>query len=111
MPQPRACSQSWIQATLLLPFLLPVLPQMSTPGAGAALVPRLLRSAVGLLDEGGLEARTAGKRMLWMLRDLLDGGGRVGEEFKWALGRLDCKTDKARGGCCGLLRRVVCSGL
>ena len=75
---------------------------MSAGGGGAALVPRLLRAAVALLDEGGLEARTAGKRMLWALRGLLDGptgggGGGGGEEFKRALARLDCKTDKVGG--------------
>ncbi|PRW60199.1 FAM179B isoform X2 [Chlorella sorokiniana] len=61
---------------------------------GGALLPRLLRAAVSLLDEGGLEARTAGKRLLWALRRLLDGGGQAGDEFKRALARLDCKTDK-----------------
>lgn len=66
----------------------------------AALLPRLLRAAVSLLDEGGLEARTAGKRMLWLLRRLLDGGG-GGDDFKRALARLDCKTDKVRA--CGVL--------
>lgn len=71
---------------------------MSAGGAGAALVPRLLRAAVALLDEGGLEARTAGKRMLWALRGLLDGPtGGGGDEFKRALARLDCKTDKVGG--------------
>ena len=52
---------------------------------------------MGLLEEGGLEARTAGKRMLWALRRLLDGAG--GDEFKRALARLDCKTDKVRACC------------
>lgn len=64
---------------------------------GGALLPRLLRAAVGLLDEGGLEARTAGKRMLWALRRLLDGGP-GGDEFKRALARLDCKTEKVCAG-------------
>ena len=75
----------------------PVIPTLQLSGLppvpGGPLLPRLLRAAVALLDEGGLEARTAGKRMLWALRRLLDGGG-AGDDFKRALGRLDCKTDK-----------------
>ena len=42
------------------------------------------------------EARTAGKRMLWELRRLLDSGsGSSGDDFRRALARLDCKQDKA----------------
>lgn len=78
----------------LLPSSGPL--QVSAPSSAATLVPRLLRAAVALLDEGGLEARTAGKRMLWMLRAQLDGGsGGGGDDFKRSLAKLDCKTDKA----------------
>lgn len=76
--------------------LSPPLLQVSGPG-GSSLVPRLLHTAVGLLDEGGLEARTAGKRMLWELRRLLDGsGGSTSDEFRRALARIECKADKVR---------------
>lgn len=82
-----------------------MLPQLdSAAGGGAAagaLAPRLLRTAVGLLDEGRLEARTAGKRMLWELRRLLDGGTGGGDDFRRALARLDCKTDKVLCVCRG----------
>ena len=78
-----------------LPALLPPLLQVSVAGGGA-LVSRLLRAAVGFLEEGGLEARTAGKRMLWERRRLLDSGsGSSGDDFRRALARLDCKQDKA----------------
>lgn len=38
--------------------------------ASGPLLGRLLRAAVGFLDEGGLEARTSGKRILWEVRGL-----------------------------------------
>ena len=77
--------------------MLPLL-QVTAPGGGA-LVSRLLRAAVGFLEEGGLEARTGGKRMLWELRRLLDSGASSssGDDFRRALARLDCKQDKASG--------------
>lgn len=81
--------------------------QVSAPGGSAALLSRLLRAAVGLLEEGGLEARTAGKRMLWELRRLLDNNsssGSGGDDFRRALARLDCKQDKVGVGICW----VVC---
>ncbi|KAL4449554.1 hypothetical protein ABPG77_007198 [Micractinium sp. CCAP 211/92] len=65
-------------------------------GAGSALTPRLLRAAVALLEEGALEARTAGKRMLFELRGLLDAAAAagLGDDFKRCLDRLECKADK-----------------
>ncbi|KAL4421548.1 hypothetical protein ABPG75_010839 [Micractinium tetrahymenae] len=71
----------------------------SGAGAGCGVfTARSRRAAVALLDEGGLEARTAGKRLLFELRSLLDaaaaaaGGGC--DDFKRCLARLECKTDK-----------------
>ena len=69
-----------------------------TGGGGGSLLPRLLHAAVALLEEGGLEGRTAGKRMLWELRRLMDGEGFRGEEFKRAVARLNCKSDKVGMG-------------
>ena len=66
-------------------------------GGGSVLVGRLLRAAVGLLDEGSLEARSAAKQILREVRQVLDGPG----EFQSALARLDCKTDKVREACHG----------
>lgn len=80
------------------PSSLPPPLQVPAPGSAATLVPRLLRAAVALLDEGGLEARTAGKRMLWMLRAQLDSSAAGGDDFKRSLAKLDCKTDKASAG-------------
>jgi hypothetical protein len=78
------------KVTALLPLL-----QVSAAGGGP-LVSRLLRAVVGFLEEGGLEARTAGKRMLWELRRLLDSGSSGGgDDFRRALARLDCKQDRA----------------
>lgn len=65
------------------------------PDRGGALLPRLLRAAVALLEEGRLEARTAGKRMLWELRRQLDSGrGPGADDFRRTLARLDCSTNK-----------------
>lgn len=71
-------------------------------GAGGALTPRLLRAAVALLEEGALEARTAGKRMLFELCGLLDAAAAagLGDDFKRCLDRLECKADKV-GACLG----------
>lgn len=99
---------------------------ISAGGGSAGGVPlalRLLRAAVALLDEGGLEARTAGKRMLFELQGRLDAAAASGacDDFKRCLARLECKTDKvgmhrvqvldsskADRGATGLF--VVCTG-
>ena len=78
-----------------MPIASPRCSQLSST-AGPALAPRLLRAAAGLMDEGRLEARTAGKRMLWQLRRLLDGGAAGVGNFRRTLARLDINADRVR---------------
>ena len=95
-----------------------MLPLLSPPPAArhghrlvsnGPLIQRLLRAAVGFLEEGSLEARTSGKRILWEARRLMDVS--LGpDEFRRALGRLEVKTDKvgAAPGCWRPERGTAC---
>ena len=60
--------------------------------ANLSLIDRIFKVGVGFLEEGSLETRTHGKRMLWSLRGWINNRG----AFQRLVGQLESETKRRR---------------